>query len=258
MQFLLVPLLVVAGIVYLVMHRGRRTVDASRYVRTVALTLAALFTGIGALFVFGETFDDPGGWAAVGWIALWLVPLAGLTALAALRPRVAAWVLGALVVGIVAIGAWYAFDTSTWRAFEDAHGPIRGLAGFLLILPLAVLGRTRPAPAGALLLVAGVVPLVLGLLAQGGVAGVLMVVASPAALIGALYLLAAAAQARNGGGRSGGDRSGGGGIVGGTGGGVAGGTGGTGLAPGCGGQPTPPAPAKAPPEAPAPAATTTG
>jgi hypothetical protein len=192
MQFLLVPLLLVGVVVYLVMHRGHHRVTAPDYVRDLALTLASVFTAIGALFVFGAAFDDPGGWAAVGWIALWVLPLAGLTVLAALRPAIAVWVLGALAAGVLAVAVWYAVDRDAWRVFEDGHGPVRALACFALILPLAMLGRTRTAVAGGLLLAVGVVPIALALGVGGGMAATMFVAGGPAALVGLLDLLAAA------------------------------------------------------------------
>jgi len=78
-------------------HRARL-----RACRAVAGVLLGI-VGLSTLFVVGETFDDPGGWAAVGLVALWVVPLTALIGLAAWRPDVAVRV-DAVVATVAGVG----------------------------------------------------------------------------------------------------------------------------------------------------------
>ncbi len=189
---LLVPLLVIGSVVAMVLRRRHGRVEPVAFLRAMALSLAVLFTLFAGLFIVGETADDPGGGAAVALVAAWLVPMIVLVLLAWRWPGVAGVVLGVLVAVIVASGVWYALDTDAWRAFEDSHGPVRAVAVFALSLPLAVLAWRRPVLGGALLLIAGVVPGVLAMLAtgRGGAPYSTVAASSPAAMIGVLYLVA--------------------------------------------------------------------
>jgi len=56
-----------------------------------------------ALFITGETPDDPGGWAGVGYVAIWMVPMLGLSALVVWRPRTAVPVLTVLTLAVAAV-----------------------------------------------------------------------------------------------------------------------------------------------------------
>jgi hypothetical protein len=150
----------------------------------VAMVLAGLFGLLALLFTAGETLADPGGWSAVGLIALWLVPLVVLLVLALARPSVAQPVLEALTAVWVAATLWSIVAPHTWRSFESTNGPIRAVACLALMLAIAALGWHRPLRAGVMLLVIGFA----ALFAVGSAP--LRVVALPAVVIGALLLVA--------------------------------------------------------------------
>lgn len=122
--------------------------------RFVAGVLLA-FVGFCAFFVAGETLDDPGGWAGVGYVAVWLVPLLGLSALAVWRPRVAVPVLTVLVVLLAAVVVFGGLRVWGLDRFEDRRGPVRAIAMVALAGPLAVLAWSQPRRAGRLLAVLG-------------------------------------------------------------------------------------------------------
>ena len=183
----LLPIVVVVGIVVVVRH-GRISARSYRRLGFVVSAVQGVFVG---LFVVGETFTDPGGLAAVGLVALWLVPLAVVSWLAWVRPDTAAPILVAAVGLVIAASVWYAVDTAGWRSFEDGHGPVRGIAAFAVALALAVYGLRRTRQAGILLLVLGIVPTLAGGL--GRVQASLFVLTSSAVVTGVLYLLSAAA-----------------------------------------------------------------
>jgi len=166
-------------------RRGRRAP------RLIAVGLAGLFAVLGGAFIVGSVMDDPGGLVAIGLIALWLVPMAGLCALAWRAPALAARVLSCLAALVVAGAIWFALDPHAWRTFENGHGPVRTIGVFALMLPLALLGWRRPEIAGTLLLVVGVVPVVVAAVTERGGMPSTMAVAVPATLDGLLFLLAA-------------------------------------------------------------------
>ncbi|HEX2499469.1 MAG TPA: hypothetical protein VHO00_11780 [Actinomycetes bacterium] len=150
----------------------------------MAMVLAGLFGLLAVMFTAGETFADPGGWEAVGLIALWLVPLIVLLGLALARPSVAQPVLEALSAVWVVAALWSIAAPHTWRSFESTNGPVRAVACLALLMPIAALGWHRALPAGAMLLVIGLAAVV----ATGSAP--LRVVAVPAIVIGALLLTA--------------------------------------------------------------------
>jgi hypothetical protein len=190
---LAVPLAVIAAISAAVLQRRHGRVDGDRLARACALSLAILFSVFAGLFIVGETAEDPGGAAALALVASWLVPMVLLMALAWWWPRAAGWVLGIAVVAVVALGLWYAADPQWWRTLEDDRGPVRAVLVFALSLPLALLAWRRPRVGGALLVVLGVVPGLLALLStgRGGSGSAVVAASSPAAVIGALFLLSA-------------------------------------------------------------------
>lgn len=159
----------------------------ARLLRRAGFAVMAVLTMVVGVFVIGETFDDPGGWGAVGLVSAWLVPLAVLAALAWRRPGLATWVLGALT-GMVLVGAvWFAVDPQAARSLEDGVGPVRALAVFVVAAALGVLGLARTGPAAVLLLVVGLAPTLLGGLGRGGTSS-LAAASLPAVLTGVLYL----------------------------------------------------------------------
>ena len=131
---------------------------ASRNIAYTAIVLMAVFTVLGSLFIAGYAFDDPGGWTAVGIVALWLVPLVLLTALSYRRPEGAAWLLGVLLVVAGLLWASHAVDMAWWREVLDTVDPALGIATFVLALPIALLGLSRPGTAGILLLLLAALP----------------------------------------------------------------------------------------------------
>lgn len=166
-----------------------------RWFRAAAITLMSLFTALAGMFIAGEALTDPGGWPAVGLIAAWLLPLLGLAALAALRPALALAVLSALTVAVLLLHAWFMVDPGSWRSFEDDVGPVRTVAGFVVVVALAVLGWHRPRQAGWLLITLGVLPIVMAVVAADGRLPITSwtIVGVPAVVTGVLLLLAARA-----------------------------------------------------------------
>ena len=160
------------------------TTRAGRVLTITAMVLAGLFGLLAVLFTAGETLADPGGWQAVGLIALWLAPLVVLVVLALARPTLAQPVLVALTAVWVAVALWSIVAPHAWRSYESTNGPVRAVACLALILPITALGWHRPPPAGAMLLVIGVA----AALAAGSAP--LHVMALPAVAIGSLLLAA--------------------------------------------------------------------
>lgn len=109
--------------------------------KNLGFWLTALAMALAFVFVVGETLDDPGGWAAVGYIAAWAAPLAVLVWLAVRRPGWAdPLLLGALVLP-VGLALWSAAHVESWRDFQDDVGPVGAVLVMVLGLALAVLGR---------------------------------------------------------------------------------------------------------------------
>ncbi|GAA2747656.1 hypothetical protein GCM10009868_38050 [Terrabacter aerolatus] len=165
--------------------------------RRTALVLTAVFACGGLLFALGYAFEDPGGGRAVLLAAVVVVPLAALTALAALRRRPALRVL-AVAVGLYAVWGVVAL-------FVDlVDAPDLPMIALVLALPLAVVGLTYALRAGVLLVVVAAVPLlsVVSILMResdgegpglgdllGGSTGVVVV---PLLVLAGLFLLAGA------------------------------------------------------------------
>ena len=157
---------------------------AGRALTIVAMVLAGLFGLFAMLFTAGETLADPGGWQAIGLIALWLVPLIVLVALALIRPSVAQPVLVVLTAICLAVALWSLVASHAWRSFESTSGPVRAVACLVLVLAVTALGWHRQLPAGVMLLVVGIA----AVLAVGSAP--LRLMALPALVIGALLLAA--------------------------------------------------------------------
>jgi len=185
----LVVLAIVAAVV-LLLAWSRTTVDRAQFLRRAGLVLMAVFTFVGAVWIAGEAFADPGGWRAAGLVAMWLVPLAVLLAISWYRLAWATVLLSALTAGVVSLSIWFAADSEAWRAFGNDNGPLRAIASFVLAAPIALLGWRRPLPAGVLLVVLGGVPVALSAASTLGGLGSLAAVSLPPVLTGILYLLA--------------------------------------------------------------------
>jgi hypothetical protein len=186
------PLLVVLltlAVVYFVRHPepARR----ARFLKKVAFILMMVTSGFIALFVAGETMDDPGGWEGIALVASWAAPVAGLAVAGWRWPDRAAPVFVALTAAVVVLGVWYAVDSDGWRSFEDAHGPIRTIVSFAVVTAMAFFAWKRPALGGWLMLAVAVVPV--GLASAGGQRGsvALIAVSSPPLFAALLFLLSA-------------------------------------------------------------------
>jgi hypothetical protein len=165
----------------------------------VAMSVMGVFALLAGLFVVGETVIDPGGWAALGLVSLWLVPLVALSLLAWWRPGPASWLLGGLALVGLGLLVWSALDPEAWRRFEDVRGPVLAIGLFAVSVPVAVLGWHRPLVAGAELIGLGLAPLVaVAVLAVTGASDEgmvapqsgLTILVSPLLLVGALFLVA--------------------------------------------------------------------
>ena len=159
-----------------------------------ALVVGALVSAGWILLVAGEILGDPGGWPGAMWVALWLVPSLGLAVLAVLAPRVGYPVLVVVVIVVVAASFGSIFLADALWDFEDTHGPVSLLFEIGVLIPLVALGRAMPLRAAVLLGIAIVVPLGLQtirllIVGQWSVILVLLVVALPYALVGALLAI---------------------------------------------------------------------
>ena len=164
-------------------------------IRKVALVLTALFAVGGLLFGLGYAFEDLPIGSALLITAAIVVPLAGLTVLAVLKPDIAPVVL---TIGVGLFAAYAVFDVFV----EFADAPDIPLIALVLALPVAVMGQRHDLWAGALLLVLAAVPflqIVVRMFSEAAVdrpgLGVLLggstgVVVIPLAVLGILFLVA--------------------------------------------------------------------
>ena len=191
MRYLALPLLalLIIGVVYFQKHPDRPS--RARFLRRSPFGLMAFVTVFFSVFVVAETIADPGGLAAAGWIASWLVPLAGLVMLAWFRPALALRTFTVLTVAVLGLTVWAAVQSDAWHRFEDDHGPVRTIVVFVLTAAIAVYGLHQPRYAGWLLVTLGVAPLVLSSLGAHLALGSLVVAVAPALIAGVLYLAAA-------------------------------------------------------------------
>ena len=175
--------------------------SAPRILSLIALVLTSLFAAGGLLFALGYAFDDPGGWAAVLIAGGIVLPLAGLSLLAARKPKLAH---RSLVVGVALFTAWCVLTLFV----NLIEAPVTPIVALILSVPIAVLGQRRPARAGILLLAIGALPLLLLLVRmtevwgpeQPGMGSLLTgstgVVVIPIAAFAVLFLAAGALQRR--------------------------------------------------------------
>ena len=182
-----IGLLAVVVAVYFTRHQD--PLRRARFLRRTGFGFMALYVGFFGAFLVGETLVDPGGWRAIGLIAIWLVPLVGLCLVAWYLPDRAGWILSLFVAAIFGLSIWFAADPAAWRAFENRNGPVRAIIIFAVSAVLALWGLRRTLQAGLMLLIVGLVPV---LLAGGGKGGMssLAAAASPAFIAGLLYLAA--------------------------------------------------------------------
>jgi hypothetical protein len=178
---------IAVGILFL---RHRDPGLRARGLARVGASAMGVFAIVFGVFIVGETFTDAGGVPAPWLILTWLAPLVLLSAFAWARPAWATPVLAVLTAVIALAAVWFAVDPDAWRAIENGIGPIRALATFVLGVALAALGLRRPAAAGWMLLVLGVVPVAVSSL--GGAQGFssLSVVSFMPVITGTLFLAA--------------------------------------------------------------------
>ena len=177
-----------------------RGTDRRRWARYTVFALMSLFLLLGSALVLGETFADPGGWAAVVVAAAWVVPAVAARTRSARRPASAERVLPVVtltVAGLVVV------ESLTGLVPQDEVGPVATVAAFAAFaafatsIPLAFLGLYRPGRAGLLLLVTGMA-LAIGALG-GGPRASATVVAAPLLLFGLLFLATEPPTRRSGG-----------------------------------------------------------
>ncbi|MDR6507363.1 hypothetical protein [Arthrobacter oryzae] len=184
-------LILAAGVMGIVsLRQPDRFLRARALVWTAAAIMAA-FTVLAGMFISGYALADPGGTEGLMLIVSWALPMAALAALAWLRPAWAAPALTVLTALLISAGIWFAVDSPSWRAFENANGPVRAVAVLALAFPAAVLGLKRTPAAGWLLLALGVGPIAFS--ALGSLAGVvaLSAISVVPLITGLLYLVAA-------------------------------------------------------------------
>lgn len=179
-------------LVFVLLMRQPDAVKRARILKRAGFGLMAFVTAFFGLFVIGETFADPGGWKALGWVAAWALPLAALAAVAWYRPDWATLLFAVLIAAVIAVSIWFAVNPEGWRAFEDRHGPIRAIISFVLAAAVALLGLKRTAVAGAMLLILGVVPMAVSSLGSHLGFASLAIVSSVPFIAGVLYLWSAA------------------------------------------------------------------
>src|SRR5690606_29788585 len=147
----------------------------------------------GLLFALGSAFEDPGGWAAVLVAAAIVLPLVGLTVLAA---RAAPTAVTVLTWAVVAFAAW-----AVVNRFVQVDAPTVPVIALVLALPIAVVGQRNATRAGQLLLAVAAAPLLLllvRLVTSGGdglgprdlIGGSTGVVVLPLVVLAALFLAA--------------------------------------------------------------------
>lgn len=159
--YLLIPLLAVVGVYALVVKERPRV---ARFTRRFGLWSLVVIETLVALFVVGETMDDPGGAKGAGLVAAWLVPALLLAALAWLRPDPAVMVLGILAAASVTIGIVDTAWPKLLRDAQDTWGPFIGVIGLATGIAVTVLAFKRLQPAALLLLMLGVIPAVAGMI----------------------------------------------------------------------------------------------
>jgi lysylphosphatidylglycerol synthetase-like protein (DUF2156 family) len=171
---------------------------AAKILRNLGFGAMTFFGVLGGLFVGGEAFDDPGGWAAAGLVLLWVAPTAGLCLLALRRPEQAVPVF----LGVTAAVLTFTLVDGLFGVVpRDAWGPVTAIAVFALGVGLGFLGVRRTRLAGVLLVVAGLTQLVAVVADRGGHGGARLgsmlgssggVVVLPLLVVGATYLVSAA------------------------------------------------------------------
>ena len=122
--------------------------------RRLALVLAWVFSLGGLAFALGYAVEDPGGWSAAALFVGLVVPVVGLTIVAARAPRAAFVVLTTAVV-------LFATSAVVEELVDIVDAPVVPVVALVLVVPIAVLGQRRAMRAGVLLTAVVAVPLAL-------------------------------------------------------------------------------------------------
>jgi hypothetical protein len=134
----------------------------TRFVRGLAVGIVAALGLLGALFVAGETLDDPGGWEGVGLVAAWAVPMVALVVLVLRWPAVA----GRLLPWALAVaGVLLLVDAA--GAYPRDTGPVGTITMFAVAVPCGLLGARRAFEAGVLVLGAAAVQFAAAMVERG-------------------------------------------------------------------------------------------
>ncbi len=159
--------------------------------RRVGLGIVLVFAAMSAVFMAGAALDNPGGWAAIGMIAAWTVPLGALALFGWLRPRLALRVLLVAAITLIALDALTLVGVHSVQIFQRSYGPARDIAGVVLMAALGVVGYKIPGRAARLAVVTFALPLAITAIAEPAGAVVSMLLFSSPPLVAAAYHLAA-------------------------------------------------------------------
>lgn len=174
---------------------GTHHTPTSKVLVAIALVAGIAISAFWMLFIAAEMVSDPGGWFGVLYAAALIVPVLILGVLAWFAPRIAAYVLTALVALYVAANLATMFFGTAWAGFEDTHGPIGLIVAVVLCVPALVLGREYPLLAGVLLLSATLVPVLVSIVAVWGLGvvggGIAMVTVGMPFILGGVLLIIA-------------------------------------------------------------------
>lgn len=189
---MLLPLIAAVVVVVIVFFtiRDRDAEIRATILKGTGFALLALSTLFFVMLRVADTLHEHDGWAVVGAIAAWAVPMAILAAIAWLWPDVAIRVIAVLIAATIGLSIWFALDVDGWTAFEDRNGPIRDIVMFVLAAGTAVLALRRAAAAGVLLVILGAVPVAIASLGSLEDVGPAIVFAMPI-VAGILFLLSA-------------------------------------------------------------------
>lgn len=164
----------------------------SEVLRGLGFWVTALSMTLAFLFLAGETSDDPGGWAAVGYVAAWAAPLAALLWLAVRRPEWAdPLLLGALALP-VAFALWSALHVDSWRDFTHDVGPVGAVLVMVMGTAAAFLGRhpEHTRSAGWTMIGLTLAPAAIMLVSASHLMASTVTVSLPVLVTGLLYVLA--------------------------------------------------------------------
>lgn len=189
---MLLPLIAAVFVVVIVFYtiRDRDAEIRATILKGTGFALLSLSTLFFVMFRVADALHEHDGWAVVGAIAAWAVPMAILAAIAWLWPDVAIRVIAVLIAATIGLSIWFALDVDGWTAFEDRNGPIRDIVMFVLAAGTAVLALRRAAAAGVLLVILGAVPVAIASLGSLEDVGPAIVFAMPI-VAGILFLLSA-------------------------------------------------------------------